>query len=60
MNERIQGVVTKSVGFEQKAYIRAVWKMNHSSLVEGFDYQIRKFSVSQALLSTTGMSIYKP
>ena len=34
--------------------------MNHSSLVEGFDYQIGKFSVSQALLSTTGMSIYKP
>ena len=60
MNERIQGVVTKSVGFEQKAYIRAVWKMNHSSLVEGFDYQIGKFSVSQALLSTTGMSVYKP
>ena len=60
MNERIQGVVNKSVGFEQKAYIRAVWKMNQSSLVEGFDYLIREFPVSQALLSTTGMSIYKP
>ena len=52
--------MNKLVGFEQKAYIRAVWKMNQSSLVEGFDYLIRKFTVSQALLSTTGMSIYKP
>ena len=61
MNERIQEVVNKSVGFEQKAYyIRAVWKMNQSSLVEAFDYQIRKFTVSQAPLSTTDMSIYKP
>ena len=34
--------------------------MNQSSLVEGFDYLIREFTVSQALLSTTGMSIYKP
>ena len=34
--------------------------MNQSSLVEAFDYQIRKFTVSQAPVSTTDMSIYKP
>lgn len=56
-----RGVVNKSVGFEQKAYIRAVWKMNHSSLVEGFDStSLESLVFLKHCFSTTGMSIYKP
>lgn len=47
--------MNKAVGFEQKDI--AGWKMNQSSLVEGFDYQTRKFTVSKTLLSTTDLSI---